>query len=249
MRKILLIASLFLVCFSAAAFEVPELKARVNDYAGVLSQDTKNGLETLLKDYQDKTGNQIVVLTVASYEDAGTIEQYGLAVADKWKIGQKKEDNGLILIVSTKERKVRFEVGYGLEGKLPDVVAFRIIREIIVPAFREGNYDQGVAAGVVSAINNIGGYDVKSAGGTVATSSVQTNTRRSAGFVKLIGLLIFFSISIIFRFIFGFTGAGRRGRGTGGVFFGGFGGGSGFGGGGFGGGGGGFGGGGASGGW
>jgi len=130
MRKILLIASLFLVCFSAAAFEVPELKARVNDYAGVLSQDTKNGLETLLKDYQDKTGNQIVVLTVASYEDAGTIEQYGLAVADKWKIGQKKEDNGLILIVSTKERKVRFEVGYGLEGKLPDVVAFRIIREI-----------------------------------------------------------------------------------------------------------------------
>ena len=263
MKKILLIGLLSLFSFHVFAFDVPELTSRVNDYAGVVSSDTKGKLEALLKDYEDKTGNQFFVLTVDSFGDAGSIEQYGIAVADKWKAGKKKEDNGLILIVAIKDRKVRFEVGYGLEGKLPDVVAFRIIKEQILPAFKEGDFTTGIAAGVVSAIRNIGDYDLNS--GVAASSGINNEERsekniRGAGFVKMIAFIIFFAISIVFRFIFGFgslffTSGGRKrgsGAGWGGFLGGGFGGGSGggFGGGGFGGGGGGgFGGGGSSGGW
>jgi uncharacterized protein len=247
---------LFLFSFSASAFEVPALTSRVNDYAGVISTDTKGKLEALLKDYETKTGTQFFVLTVDSIKDAGTIEQYGIAVADKWKAGKKKEDNGLILIVAVKERKVRFEVGYGLEGKIPDVVAFRIIRQKIVPAFRDGDYSLGVASGVVYAIKSIGGYDMggKSDGGE---SSVGTGDASRGGKIKktdlfrVLIIIIFFAASIVFRFIFGFGGGGRRGHGGGWGGLGGFGGGSsgGFGGGFGGGGGGGFGGGGASGSW
>ena len=260
MKKILLAGILCLFPISAVAFEVPALVSRVNDYAGVVSADTKSKLEALLKDYEDKTGNQFFVLTVDSFEDAGSIEQYGIAVADKWKVGKKKEDNGLILIVAVKDRKVRFEVGYGLEGKLPDVVAFRIIKQQIIPAFKEGDFTTGIAAGVVSAIRNIGDYDLNS--GVAANSGINTEgttnaNMRSPRFIKVIAFIIFFAISIVFRFICGFgslfftSGGRRRGGGGWGLFGGGFGGGSGgFGGGGFGGGGGGgFGGGGSSGGW
>ena len=239
MKKILLAGLLSLSSFCVFAFDVPELSSRVNDYAGVVSADTKGKLEALLKDYEDKTGNQFFVLTVDSFGDAGSIEQYGIAVADKWKAGKKKEDNGLILIVAVKDRKVRFEVGYGLEGKLPDVVAFRIIKQQIIPAFKEGDFTTGIATGVVSAIRNIGDYDLDT--GVAATSGInnegasETNMR-SPRFIKMIAFIIFFAISIVFRFIFGFgslfftSGGRKRGSGAGWGFFGG-----GFGGGGFGG--------------
>jgi uncharacterized protein len=259
----LFFAALLLFSFSVSAFEVPALASRVNDYAGVISTDTKGKLEALLKDYETKTGTQFFVLTVDSIQDAGTIEQYGISVADKWKAGKKKEDNGLILIVAVKDRKVRFEVGYGLEGKLPDVVAFRIIREKIVPAFRDGDYSLGVASGVVYAIKSIGGYDMggtsdgdtagASAGVAGGDSSGNGKLKKSELF-RILVIIIFFAASIVFRFIFGLGGlVGGRRRHVGGFWggFGGFGGGSsgGFGGGFGGGGGGGFGGGGASGSW
>ncbi|MEI6093726.1 MAG: TPM domain-containing protein [bacterium] len=255
MKKILLNALILLFSASLFAFEIPKLESRVNDTAGILSSATKDKLEKLLEDYETKTTNQFIILTVDSIQDAGSIEQYGIAVADKWKPGRKKEDNGLILIVAAKDRKVRFEVGYGLEGKLPDVVAFRIIKEQILPFFRDGDYDSGVSSGVVYAINKIGGYDLDGPVPVAASSEIRHKQNRGVAFYKAIGLLIFLFIGIVFRLITSLGGS-HRGRGSnigfwGGGFGGGFGGGGGgFSGGGFGGGGGGgFGGGGASGGW
>lgn len=255
MKKILLGFLFLFIAVPLFAFDIPSLDSRVNDKAGVLSSVTKNKLEKLLEDYENKTTNQFFVLTVDSIQNAGTIEQYGIAVADKWKPGNKKEDNGLILIVSVKERKVRFEVGYGLEGKFPDVVAFRIIKEQILPYFRTGDYDSGVSAGVVYAIDKIGGYDLNN---TVAAGSSLGNKKKNKGteFYKVIVLLVFLSMSFIFRLIFSFgsrshSSQDNRAQRNTGFWGGGFGsGGGGFGSGGFGGGGGGgFGGGGSSGGW
>ncbi|MFH1223114.1 MAG: TPM domain-containing protein [Pseudomonadota bacterium] len=243
----------FLISATVSAFDIPPLKSRVNDTAGIISESTKDRLEVLLKDYEQKTGNQLFVLTVDTVGDAGSIEQYGIAVADKWKVGRSKKDNGVIFIVAVKDRKMRIEVGYGLEGVIPDAMASRIIRSDVTPAFKAGNYDAGIARGVLSIIKVSGSdYDVQSA--VTGTDAAPKKTE----FIRLIVLLSIFFFAFIFRLIFGVSRIGRRGvsgrGGSGAGFFlgglgGGFGGG-GFGGGGFGGGGGGgFGGGGASGSW
>lgn len=129
------------------ALEAPKLKGRVNDYAHILSDDAERQLEAALQAFEESDTTQIVVLTVSSLEGEA-IEDFSIRVADTWKIGQKKIDNGAILLIAPKERKLRIEVGYGLEGKLTDLVAGRIIREVIAPAFKSGNFDRGVAAGV-----------------------------------------------------------------------------------------------------
>jgi len=133
----------------AAALEVPPLRARVNDYAGMLSADGKRRIETLAKDLEDHDSTQVVVLTVHSL-GGDTIEDFSIRVAERWKIGQKGFDNGVILVVARDERKVRIEVGYGLEGRMTDLVAGRIIRDRIVPEFRSGHFDQGVLQGVTA---------------------------------------------------------------------------------------------------
>lgn len=237
------LGGLFITPSLANAFNVPTLTARVNDTAGIMSGESKNYLEQLLMNYEKETGNQFFVLTVNSVGDAGSIEQYGIAVADKWKAGQKNKDNGIIFIVAVKDRKVRIEVGYGLEGKLPDAAAGRVIRDVVVPEFRAGGYDAGITKGVLTVIKVIGGYET----GTDADTAVGPE-KKASSVIRSIGILIIIVFSILFRVIFSFGGIGRRGRrgGGGGMFFGG----GGFGGGGFGGGGGGgFGGGGASGSW
>ena len=239
MKKLTL---LFFLLFAAGDL----FQSYVNDYAGVMTEQSKKDLDAVLKDYQTKTGNQFFVLTVDNMGDAATIEDYSIAVAEKWKAGFKGSDNGIIMVTAMKERKLRIEVGYGLEGKLPDVIASRIIREEVTPRFKQGLYSDGITAGVVSVINSLGGYDT----GNIAVVPVERPMRKSP-LASLIPFL-FIILAIGSRWIF-LPLAGRGRRGGGGFFFGGFGGGGdggGFGGGGFGGGGGGgFGGGGASGSW
>lgn len=133
----------------AAALEVPALKGRVNDYAGMLSPATENRLEALLKELEDKDSTQVAVLTVPSLK-GDSLEEFSLRVAERWRIGQKGLDNGAILVIARDDRKVRIEVGYGLEGRLTDLVAGRIIRDRIVPEFRAGRFDQGVLNAVES---------------------------------------------------------------------------------------------------
>ena len=131
----------------ALALEVPALRGRVNDYAGLLPSNKAQELEGRLAQFEQETGHQIAVLTVASLE-GDALEDFSIRVAENWKIGQKGFDNGAILVIAQKDRKLRIEVGYGLEGVLPDAIASRIIREVIVPRFRANNYSGGIEAGV-----------------------------------------------------------------------------------------------------
>src|SRR5918996_2763460 len=131
----------------ALALPVPPLRGRVNDYAGMVPPDKTQQLEERLARFETETGHQVAVLTIPSLE-GDPIEDFSIRVAETWKIGQKGFDNGAILLIAQKERKLRIEVGYGLEGVFPDAIASRIIREVIVPRFREGNFSPGIEAGV-----------------------------------------------------------------------------------------------------
>ena len=131
------------------ALDVPPLRGRVNDYAKLLSQERALALEAQLEKFEQETGHQIAVLTIPSLE-GDSLEDFSIRVAETWKIGKKGFDNGAILLVARDDRKLRIEVGYGLEGVLPDAIASRIIREVITPRFRSGDYAGGIEAGVDS---------------------------------------------------------------------------------------------------
>ena len=149
-----------LLVFMGAALchglEVPTLKKRVNDYAGMLSSTTERQLETTLQDLEQTDSTQIVVLTLRSLEGEN-IEDFSMRVVESWQIGQRGLDNGALLIISIKDRKIRIEVGYGLEGTLTDLMAGRIIRNIIAPQFKAGKFDQGVTDGIQSMIQVVRG--------------------------------------------------------------------------------------------
>jgi len=148
---ILALALLFLCIHPAQALEVPPLKGRINDYAGILTPATAYQLEDMLQKFEATESTQIVLLTVPSLEGA-SLEDFSLRVVEAWKPGQKKLDNGALLLIAKNDRKLRIEVGYGLEGKLTDLVSGRIIRDIITPRFKEGNFDQGVTDGIAALI-------------------------------------------------------------------------------------------------
>jgi uncharacterized protein len=132
---------------AAQALDVPPLKARVNDYAGMLSSQTVQALESELAALERTDSTQVAVLTITSLEGE-VLEEFSIKVAEKWKIGQKGLDNGAILLVARNDRKIRIEVGRGLEGTLTDLMAGRIIRSEIIPKFKEGDYSGGIEAGV-----------------------------------------------------------------------------------------------------
>jgi uncharacterized protein len=151
----------FCVCFlvnnSFAQKPIPELWGqRVHDEAHVLNAETIDQLEKKLKSFEDSTSNQIAILIVQSL-DGDVLEQYSLRVSEKWKLGQKEKDNGALLLIVVDDHKMRIEVGQGLEGVLTDALSNRIIRNEIAPAFRRGDYDAGVMAGILGIIKAIGG--------------------------------------------------------------------------------------------
>ena len=249
--KTVLALVLFLASAAAPASgpAVPAAPTRfVTDKAGVLSPGTAASLEQRLETFEKETSDQFLVYTERVVPEGTTLEEYTVACAQAWKAGQKGRKNGMILFVFPGSRKVRLEVGYGLEGAMPDALAIRILDEQVLPRFRSGDYDGGISAGVDAAIAATKG-EYKGTGRTQGQSRA-----RKAPFplILLLGFLFFFVI------IPAFFGRGRgysyinRGGWGGGGFgggFGGFGGGGFGGGGGFSGGGGSFGGGGASGGW
>jgi uncharacterized protein len=153
MKKCLFLAIFFFLClpFTAYGLEVPKLQGYVNDYAGMISSSAKSKVEEDLRAFEQSDSTQIVILTIPSLEGED-IENFGIKVGDTWKIGQKGNDNGAILIVSKQERRIRIEVGRGLEGKLTDLMSGRIIDGVIKPKFKEGDFDGGFIAGVSSMI-------------------------------------------------------------------------------------------------
>ena len=139
-----------LVCFACAAFAevaVPQLTGRVVDQTGTLSSGDIAGLNQKLADLERRKGSQIAVLIVPTTQPED-IAQFAIRVAEAWKIGRKKVDDGALLVVAKNDRKLRIEVGYGLEGALTDVTSRRIIDEEITPKFRTGDFAGGVNAGV-----------------------------------------------------------------------------------------------------
>ncbi len=180
---------LFFQAVPLAALDVPPLGQRVNDTARMISAQTRADLETLLAGFEATDSTQIVVLTIPSLEGE-VLEEYSLRVVEAWKIGQKGFDNGALLLIARDERKLRIEVGYGLEGSLTDLVAGRIIGGVIVPRFKEGNYDQGIRDGVMAMVAAVKGEFVASAANTKAV-----NDSDPAG--------------LIFLLIFGFSFIGR----------------------------------------
>ncbi len=234
----LLVALLQLLSFSALfAIQVPTLTGRVNDYGAMISAQARADIEARLQQLESAESTQIVVLTVPSLE-GDPIEDFSIRVAEAWKIGHKGSDNGVLLIASRDDHKVRIEVGYGLEGKVTDLLAGRIINDEIYPSFRAGQFDEGFTRGVTALVSAVHGE---------YKALPQKKRGKSPSFPLLtIILLVFYFISQMFR---GHRGGGLMSGGLGGGFFGGGGGFGDGGGGGFGGGGGGFGGGGASGDW
>lgn len=173
----------------AFALQVPPLRGRVNDTAGMLSPGAVRQLDILLQDFEQKDATQIVVLTVASLEGAA-LEEFSMRVAERWKIGQKGLDNGAILLISRADRKVRIEVGYGLEGRLTDLKAGRIIREVIVPEFRAGRFDRGVVNGVQAMIDVVRG-EFQAAAKQEADDLAMANLTDAIPFLILFVFLVF----------------------------------------------------------
>jgi len=147
MRLLARSALIMLLAASAAlGAEVPYLSGRVNDNAEILSTETRRSLTELLKAHEDRTGNQIAVLTIPTLGGEG-IEEYAVKVFEAWKLGKRGKDNGVLVIVSVQDRRMRIEVGYGLEPALTDLMAGRIIRNVMTPRFKAGEYDNGVLEG------------------------------------------------------------------------------------------------------
>jgi uncharacterized protein len=243
--------SLFLICLlSAPAYplDVPPLRARVNDYAKVITADQTRKLEDQLAQFERETGHQVAILTVPSLE-GDSLEDFSIRVAENWKIGKKGFDNGVILIVVPKDRRLRLEVGYGLEGILPDAVANQIISQYIIPRFRVGDFSSGIVAGIDAVLKVIRREPLPEAARQKPSNPSGSGFGSLTGLVLLLGLIAVMSVvSNSNRRRQGIWGT--RGRRHPPIFWGGGGfGRGGFGGGGFGGGGGGFGGGGASGSW
>jgi uncharacterized protein len=147
---------LLFVGSARAELAVPPLVTRITDQAGLLTAAQRQQLEQTLSDFEAAKGSQVAVLTVASTQPE-TIEEYGIRVATAWKLGRKGVDDGALLLIAKDDRKMRIEVGYGLEGAIPDAVAKRVIAEIITPYFKQGDYFGGIQAGVSRLIRLIEG--------------------------------------------------------------------------------------------
>ncbi|MFC1839614.1 TPM domain-containing protein [Thermodesulfobacteriota bacterium] len=180
---------IFILVTASCAFglEVPVLKGRINDYGNILSASTEHQLDAVLKELERTDSTQIAVLTIPSL-DGEDIEGFSIRVAEQWKIGQESSDNGAILLISKNDRKLRIEVGYGLEGSLTDLISGRIIGNIIVPHFRGGDFDAGVSNGVYAMIQAVRG-EFKADAKPVGKSQRRSSNPGFFGFLVIIFLV------------------------------------------------------------
>lgn len=258
-RVLLRLASLLCVLAwltpaAAWAREVPPLRAHVNDLADMLPPEAEARLEQKLSAYEQRSQQQFALLTIDSL-DGDSLEDFSIRTVEAWKLGTKGKDDGLLLLIVKNERKLRIEVGYGLEGDVTDAFSARVIRNVLTPALRAGKVEQGVDQAFTVLMQKASGQAVPDA----AVAPTTKQRRSSGGGAPL--FFIVFIVLIVLPILLSRGGGGRAGRaglllgglsGLGGGNRGGWGGGGGFGGGGGGwggGGGGGFGGGGSSGSW
>jgi uncharacterized protein len=199
----------------AFAYDFPALIGRVVDNAGVIPAATRQNLDAKLKDLEDKSGIQLVVATVKSLQ-GGDIETFGNQLFRTWKLGEAKKNNGVLLLVAPAERKVRIEVGYGLEGTLTDALASVIIASAIVPRFKTGDYAGGIERGVDGIISVL----TTDAEEWHAKTRVRAEDQQSL-FDALFPILLFLVVVFIFHYMMRNAGgrSGTLGRGRGGTVF------------------------------
>lgn len=148
---------------------LPRLEARVTDLTGTLSGEQRTRLEDRLAALEREKGAQVAVLLLPTVRPE-SIEQFGIRLAEDWKVGRKGVDDGVIFIVAKNDRELRIEVGYGLEGAIPDAVAKRVIDEIVVPRFRQGDFFDGIKAGVEQLAGLIAGEALPDPGTTAGST-------------------------------------------------------------------------------
>jgi uncharacterized protein len=152
MKKYLFIISFLFILIPkgfCAEISLPEYSRYVNDYAGILKEDTKFKLTALIVEIETKTQSQVAILTIDTTQPLDIVS-YAVELFKKWGIGQKGKNNGVLLLVAVKDRALRIEVGYGLEGAIPDALAKNIIEAQITPFFKKGDYDAGIIAGTAA---------------------------------------------------------------------------------------------------
>jgi uncharacterized protein len=142
-----------------SAVDIPYLTGRVTDNAEILSETTRQSLTEMLKEHEEHTSNQIAILTIPTINDE-SIEEYASEVFEAWKLGQKDKDNGILIVVVPNDRRMRIEVGYGLEATLTDAMAGRIIQYSMTPKFKNGDYDGGITDGVRAIIDVLEGGEL-----------------------------------------------------------------------------------------
>jgi uncharacterized protein len=186
MKKFFLLFILLLCClpFAAYGLDVPRLQGYVNDYAGMVSPSARSKIEGELRTFEQSDSTQVVILTIPSLEGEN-IEEFSIKVAEAWKIGQQQKDNGVLFVVSKQERKIRIEVGRGLEGKLTDLMAGRIIDQVIKPRFKQGDFDGGFITGVSALIDATRGE---------FKAEQRPVQRRQKGFPPFLTLLLFLGV-------------------------------------------------------
>ncbi len=225
MKKIFIPGLILLLFLCAAKF--PKPVGYVNDFANIISYQYENKISSLITDLEQKTTAEIAVVTIQSLAGE-TVESYAVDLFEKWGIGKKGKDNGVLLLIALGERKVRIEVGYGLEGILPDGLCGEIIRQKIIPNFKKGNYDEGIWQAVATISNII----AKDAGILVSQLEklppseykLSKRVKRSRLLSNLLFLFFFFIFFSLRIFLFPFFLGGGYWSSGGGGFGGGFGG-------------------------
>jgi uncharacterized protein len=196
----LLLAS-FLLGTAQAEVAVPPLKHRVTDLTSTLDASQLQTLETKLAAFEKAKGSQIAVLVLPTTQPE-VIEQFAIRVVEAWKLGRKGVDDGVLLLVAKDDRKLRIEVGYGLEGALNDATAKRIVAEVISPFFKQGDFYGGIDAGLSSVIKVIEGEPLPPPAPRSGTHSYSNGTG-DLGQLLGIGLLVFFIGNILLRQMLG----------------------------------------------
>ncbi|MFA4875701.1 MAG: TPM domain-containing protein, partial [bacterium] len=216
---------------AAAAFPAPT--GFVNDFAGVISPATRQHLEGMLSSFERASGNEIAVATIPSL-DGGSVEDVAVGLYKAWGIGKKSKDNGVLFLIVPNEHKMRIEVGYGLEGSINDALAGRIMDEAVIPRFKSGDMDAGIAAGVLAIVKTISSkeglaFDADAAMGGSDSYETQAsdNTRKRSVPGTIFKIIVFLLLAYLFirhpwLFLIFLSSMGRGGGGGG--FSGGFGG-------------------------
>lgn len=205
MKKLIALFLFVLVASLGFGDNIPAFKGWVNDYAGIISEKNMKTITEVAQDLKNKTGAEVAVLTVRSMSPYTSIEEFSMAVAEKWKVGEKGKDNGAIIVLAMDEREIRIEVGYGLEGLITDGTAGEILDKQVIPYFNGGDFGAGLRRGVCR-IANIIGTDM----GVELDARTLVDNSKSEMFCMLVfaGIMIYITVQMFRKM----NGSNKRGR-------------------------------------